>query len=112
MCKTNHFEEVDYGIFSEGKTPYSNQGLTFKCNEFEPTTIEVYDLFVREGTIDKVQGFVSLSIQPNPTALASGNFLSHTRTYSTSDIEVYPVLKTKISYTHHFEASRGPFAPD
>ncbi len=56
MRKTNHFEEVDYGIFSEGKTLYSNQGLTYKCNEFEHNTIEVYDLFVREGTIDKVQG--------------------------------------------------------
>jgi len=108
----NYFEEVDFGIFSSGKTPYSNQGLTYKCNEFEPNKIDIYDLFVSEGEIDKVQGKCVQLSQQNATTLPSGNALSHTCTYTTSDIEVYPALKTKIIYAHHFEASNGPFTPD
>lgn len=108
----NYFEDLDYGIFSSGLTPYSNQGLTYKCNEFEPNSIDVFDLFVIEGTIDKAQGICIPSAQTNATFFPSGNALSHTCPYPASDIEIYPALKTKITYAHHFEASSGPFTPD
>ena len=69
-------------------------------------------MFVIEGTIDKAQGICIPSAQTNATFFPSGNALSHTCPYPASDIEIYPALKTKITYAHHFEASSGPFTPD
>ena len=107
----NYFKDTDFGIFSSGSTPYSNQGLTYKCNVFEPNKIDLIDMYVGEGEIDKVQGACKDQLQ-NATEYPSGNALSHTCSLTNSDIEVYPALKNKITYAHHFEASSGPYTPD
>ncbi len=110
----NSFEDVGFGIFSHGVTPYSNQGLSYKCNEFESNSIDRHDMVVTQGTIDRDQGYCVPLINPNANSLPAGNAISHTcsNTVSNGDIEVFEPQTAKITYAHHFEVTPATYTPD
>jgi len=106
----NNSEDLDIGVFSSGKTPFSNQGLKYKCNEFEPNTIGWYDILVNSGAIDKAQGKCNDNA-PNATVYPSGNALSHTCGNLYDDIQIVDLQLSKIVYSHHFESTPGTYTP-
>lgn len=107
----NNIDNTCGGIVADGNTPWTNQGLSLKCNKSEPNNVRCADLWITGGTIDKSQGNCR-DFATNAPVHPAGNEFSHKCIRTDGDMEVWQNQTSKIVYSYHYQVGAGPYRPD